>query len=103
MKKMSALIGGLICVFMAGKTTLLQAEVIEIPLAAQAAEMQAIDRPKTGMSSAQVVDKFGEPLSRTAAVGTPPISRWEYNDYYVYFEYSHVIHTVLKHRPQPTN
>jgi hypothetical protein len=99
MKTITTFIACLTLVFMSGGSALLHAEVIEIPLASQASEMQNLERPKTGMTTAQVIDQFGEPLTSTAAVGDPPISRWEYTDYYVYFEYSHVIHTVLKHRP----
>jgi len=35
-------------------------------------------------------------VSKKAAVGDPPISRWEYADFTVYFEYDRVVHAVLK-------
>ena len=53
-------------------------------------------RPNRGMSMDTVASKWGEPEMRRAAVGDPPISRWEYPGFIVYFEYSHVIHTVAK-------
>ena len=31
-----------------------------------------------------------------AAVGEPPITRWEYRNMIVYFEYDRVIHAVMK-------
>jgi len=78
----------------------LKAQIFEIPLASQAAEKQQLKRPQTGMSTAEVKAQFGEPHSASQAVGTPPISRWVYQDFYVFFEYDHVIHSVLKHHPK---
>lgn len=76
----------------------LMAEELTIPVASQAADMQHIPRPKTGIKAEKVIAKFGEPLAAKPAVGEPPISRWEYADFYVYFEYNHVVHSVLKHK-----
>lgn len=53
-------------------------------------------RPQSGMSQAGVEAKYGAPAAKIAAVGDPPISRWEYQDFIVYFEYDKVIHTVLR-------
>ena len=53
-------------------------------------------RPTRGMSEASVEAKFGSPKSKQAAVGEPPISRWEYDNFIVYFEYDKVIHAVVK-------
>lgn len=58
-----------------------------------AAEMQ---RPARGMTMARVESRFGAPVATRAAVGEPPITRWEYSDYTVFFEYDRVIHTVEK-------
>jgi len=43
----------------------------------------------------QVLNRFGEPQSRRAAVGDPPISRWNYSGYSVYFEYNIVLHSLV--------
>lgn len=51
--------------------------------------------PSRGMTMTQVATKFGDPLTKVAAVGTPPISRWEYSGFVVYFERDHVIHAVV--------
>ena len=51
--------------------------------------------PARGMTMAQVTSKFGEPATKVAAVGNPPISRWEYSGFVVYFERDHVIHAVV--------
>ncbi len=50
--------------------------------------------PTRGMTMHQVVDRFGEPVTKVPAVGKPPISRWEYPGFIVFFEYDHVVHTV---------
>jgi hypothetical protein len=60
-----------------------------------------VSRPTRGMTAANVEAKFGEPESRKAPVGDPPISSWEYKDFVVYFEYDRVIHAVVKHH-QPS-
>ena len=80
--------------------TLANAEVIQIPVGAQGTEASVIEKPRTGMSSEQVRAQFGEPSAATPAVGDPPISRWEYPNYFVFFEHDHVIHAVVKHTPQ---
>lgn len=51
--------------------------------------------PARGMTMDQVAAKFGAPASKVPAVGKPPISRWEYPGFVVYFEAEHVIHSVV--------
>ncbi len=51
--------------------------------------------PTRGMTMSQVSTKFGTPVSKIPAVGNPPISRWEYPGFVVYFEREHVIHSVV--------
>jgi len=51
--------------------------------------------PSRGMSMTDVAAKFGAPATKVPAVGKPPIERWEYPGFVVYFEYQHVIHTVV--------
>lgn len=53
-----------------------------------------IELPSRGSSMATVEARFGAPQSRQAAVGQPPITRWDYPGFSVYFEHSHVIHAV---------
>ncbi len=53
-------------------------------------------RPTRGMTQESVEQKFGMPVSRHAPVGDPPISRWDYRDFVVFFEYDRVIHAVVK-------
>lgn len=69
---------------------------------AETVSMDGIDpatsegRPSRGMTQASVQSKFGSPVNTRAAVGDPPISSWEYQDFVVYFEYDKVIHAVSK-------
>lgn len=53
--------------------------------------------PTRGMSMSKVESAYGAPLRRQAPVGDPPITRWEYPGFIVYFEYQYVIHSVIKH------
>lgn len=50
--------------------------------------------PGRGVSMSQVEKHFGQPREKVAPVGQPPITRWIYSDYTVYFEYEYVIHSV---------
>lgn len=53
-------------------------------------------RPTRGMTQSTVESEYGQPRSVNAAVGEPPITRWEYQGFVVFFEYDKVIHAVLK-------
>ena len=53
-------------------------------------------RPSRGMTQARVESTYGSPISREAPVGDPPITRWEYTDFVVFFEHDRVIHAVAK-------
>jgi hypothetical protein len=52
--------------------------------------------PSAGISKDRVAASWGEPANKVAAVGEPPISRWVYDEFVVYFEFDRVIHTVAK-------
>ena len=51
--------------------------------------------PARGSTMDTVQAKFGAPSQKLDAVGRPPITRWEYPGYVVYFENDRVLHTVL--------
>lgn len=76
------------------------AEVITIPIGQQGAELKQLPRPSRGMSSAAVLQQFGEPMSMRAATGEPPISQWHYANFTVYFERDSVLHSVVRHAPK---
>jgi hypothetical protein len=59
-----------------------------------------VERPGRGMSMKAVEAKFGAPRERHAAVGKPPITRWDYPAFSVFFEYEHVIDAVVNPGPQ---
>ena len=65
-------------------------QMAEAPTASAAAAA-----PARGMSMAEVESRFGAPAERFAAVGQPPISRWVYSSFVVYFEYQTVVHAVV--------
>jgi hypothetical protein len=48
------------------------------------------------MSMGDVESRFGAPAERYAAVGDPPITRWVYPSFVVYFEHSTVVHAVAR-------
>jgi len=54
-----------------------------------------IARPARGMTMQAVEAKFGAPQQRYPAVGEPPISRWDYPGFSVFFEKDRVIHAVV--------
>ena len=77
----------------------LQADTLFIPLGQQGvSHQQAL--PQRGQSQTLVLTTHGEPLLRHASVGQPPITRWDYPDFSVYFERQHVINSVRQHRRQ---
>lgn len=53
-----------------------------------------VERPARGITMAAVEAKFGAPATRHAAVGAPPITRWDYAGFVVYFEHERVIDAV---------
>jgi hypothetical protein len=55
----------------------------------------SIDRPRGGMTMQAVESRYGAPQERHAAVGKPPITRWDYSSFTVFFENDRVIHTVV--------
>ncbi|BCD99560.1 hypothetical protein [Marinagarivorans cellulosilyticus] len=69
-------------------------ETVAIPLGKQG-DYWNIQRPSTGATKAQVAAQFGEPIARTGPVGEPAIYTWEYEQFKVYFEGDHVIHSVV--------
>ncbi len=73
----------------------LAAEEITMPNVKQDTEEFSIQLPGRGMSMEAVLNRFGEPLEKYPAVGEPPITRWVYKDFTVYFESQFVIHAVV--------
>jgi hypothetical protein len=78
-----------------------QAEVVQVP-GAPAPQARA-SVPSRGLTMAQVEQRYGAPADRIAAVGKPPIARWVYPSFVVYFEYNLVIHAVATQATASTN
>lgn len=76
------------------------AEEIRIPIGEQSKTQPAVDMPAKGMSKERVKSLFGEPLEEVPAKGQPPISRWKYQEFTVYFDSNTVIHCVRNFHPQ---
>lgn len=53
-----------------------------------------VAKPKHGQTMDQVEAAFGLPVERLGTVGEPPITRWRYDNFTVYFEHDKVIHSV---------
>jgi hypothetical protein len=54
-----------------------------------------VHTPRRGATMTEVEQTYGAPLEKLAPVGNPPISRWKYPDFTVYFEHQYVIHAVV--------
>jgi hypothetical protein len=79
------------CAMPAQGDTLLVDAVTEAP----PNSMEGVPRPLRGTSMADVRAGFGEPGGVKDPVGDPPITRWIYPGYTVYFEYDRVIDAVV--------
>jgi hypothetical protein len=77
------------------------AETLQVPEASPAPEPAS--SPARGTSMADVEVRYGAPSQRYEAVGQPPITRWVYPSFVVYFEYSHVVHAVAVNAPARTS
>jgi hypothetical protein len=54
----------------------------------------SVAKPKRGVTMSQVEAKFGPPVTKHDSVGQPPITRWDYAGFSVFFEHDRVIHAV---------
>jgi len=92
---MRALVPFVICALLGCGTA--QADTLLIDRVQREAPM---DMPKRGMSMAEVEGAFGAPVGKDAAVGGgspthPPITRWRYAGFAVYFEHDKVLDSVV--------
>jgi hypothetical protein len=72
------------------------AEDIRIPVGQQG--LPDMPMPARGDSKNLVLDRFGLADEERPAVGQPPISRWDYREFSVYFEGDRVINSVRHHQ-----
>ena len=73
----------------------MQAVNADVLLIDEVRQSTKMDVPENGYSKADIEAKFGAPNTKGNAVGDPPITRWDYDKYSVYFEYDLVLSTVL--------
>jgi len=72
------------------------AQNLDMSASDQSATFDQAGKPTRGMTQERVEATYGSPQDARAAVGEPPITRWEYADFVVFFEYDKVIHAVSK-------
>jgi len=89
--KLAALVAAAFMIMNAAQADTLLVENVDESAASDA-------RPSRGMTMVRVEGRYGAPRVRQAPVGDPPITRWDYGDYVVFFEYDRVLHSVEKPR-----
>jgi hypothetical protein len=76
-----------------GAAKLAQADLVMVD-GKVAMRESSTQRPTRGMTMRQVEERFGAPAQRRGTVGQPPITRWDYAEFSVYFEHERVLHAV---------
>ncbi|HEX7381261.1 MAG TPA: hypothetical protein VF265_03805 [Nevskiaceae bacterium] len=79
------------------------ADVVQLP-ASEDAAASSVATPRRGATMEQVLRAFGAPTDRHAPVGgqspqQPPITRWDYPYFSVFFEHRMVIDSVIPGQP----
>lgn len=69
---------------------------VTMPAAAEPAASVPVSTPDRGITMNKVEAEYGSPSERHAAIGSPPITRWDYPGFSVFFERDHVIHSVVR-------
>ncbi|MDJ0806307.1 MAG: hypothetical protein QNJ78_05680 [Gammaproteobacteria bacterium] len=82
----------------ASSTTLADVLLIDTIHQAPLNSSEGIPRPTRGMTMDQVKRDYGDPSMTHPWIGDPPITRWDYADYSVFFEYRHVLTSVVHPR-----
>ena len=73
-----------------------QSQNLDMSASDQSSTFDQAGKPTRGMTQESVEATFGSPQNARQASGEPPITRWEYADFVVFFEYDKVIHAVTK-------
>tara|TARA_R110000868_G_scaffold23912_1_gene95292 strand:+ start:9243 stop:9539 length:297 start_codon:yes stop_codon:yes gene_type:complete len=72
------------------------AETLQIPVGQQGSGNLLL--PQLGESQRAVLQRFGLADEEHPSVGNPPITRWDYREFSVYFEHTQVINSVRHHQ-----
>jgi hypothetical protein len=83
----------LVAAFVVCAAPLATAEIVTID-GTMSVRDAAVDHPARGSTMQSVESRFGAPVSKHAAVGKPPITRWDYPGFSVFFENDRVLHSV---------
>jgi hypothetical protein len=62
-----------------------------------------ITLPARGITKQEVQSRYGPPNTEVEPVGSPPIGRWVYDKFTIYFEDDRVVHAVnnkIKRQPE---
>ncbi len=73
-----------------------QTQNLDMSASDQSSTFDQAGKPTRGMTQDSVEATFGSPQNARQAIGEPPITRWEYANFVVFFEYDKVIHAVTK-------
>jgi hypothetical protein len=93
MSKLSAIA---LAALVAGFASGVNGDTLDMRGTDSSSRFETAGKPTRGMTQARVEANFGAPQSRLSPVGDPPITRWEYSDFVVFFEYDKVIHAVTR-------
>ncbi|TNF33748.1 MAG: hypothetical protein EP315_08035 [Gammaproteobacteria bacterium] len=83
----------LVCGFLAA--TPVMADTLNTGTPFVSTENSDVKTPRASMTMDQVTAEFGEPEKKHEAVGIPPITRWDYAGFSVFFENKRVLHSVV--------
>lgn len=72
-----------------------QMAIADVLVIDEVRQSDTMNLPKNGTTKAATEARFGAPVNKLPAVGDPPITRWEYATYNVFFEYDLVLFSVL--------
>ena len=93
---MKAITPLLLAIALLPASPIISADVLLLDTIRQAHEPSpTVQHPTRGTSMAQVRQQFGEAKQEFPWVGEPPITRWVYEEFTVYFEHNLVIETVV--------
>lgn len=100
------LLSALLCAPFAAIAQSNESEVPVVVVTGASAPPSSSILPTKGMNKSTVVARYGQPTAKRPPVGgssrqQPPITRWDYDDYSVFFEYDHVVDTVQRDHPAP--
>lgn len=92
----------LVALSFAGAPLLASADVLEVP--ASGTGPVPVSVPEKGTTMPVVLKRYGQPQKKYAPVGGdapthPPITRWDYPGFSVFFERTHVVDAVVPGAP----